>query len=143
MDELVGISFVLFEVAKVKIEQSEKEYRLDVEIPSAALRFVGDGQRRVEDGPLHEIELVSQLYFDDEGTPVPGVAMHVERGFPFLLREALLLTLADIDVGDVQAEDGVEGADDELFLAGFLEDLLESEVDHRVDVEGFSVLFHN
>ena len=107
------------------------------------MRFVRDGSGGVEDGPFHEIELVSQLYFDDEGTPVPGVAMHVERGLPFLLREALLLALPDVDVGDVEAEDGVEGADDELFLAGFLEDLLESEIDHRVDVEGFSVFFHN
>ena len=45
--------------------------------------------------------------------------------------------------GACGVEDGVEGADDELFLAGFLEDLLESEIDHRVDVEWFSFLFHN
>ena len=42
------------------------------------------------------------------------------------------------------ANDGlIMRTDDEVFLAGFLEDLLESEIDHRVDVENVLFVFHN
>ena len=48
----------------------------------------------------------------------------------------------DTDVLDVEPEDLVERADDELFLTGFLENLFESEIDHRVDVKILLLVFH-
>lgn len=62
--------------------------------------------------------------------------MHVVGGPSLLLRQPELLAVSDIDVRNVKPEDGVERADDELRLAGFLEDSFESVVDHRVDVLG-------
>ena len=37
-------------------------------------------------------------------------------------------------INDVEIEESVEGSDDEILFAGFLEDLFESEIDHGVDV---------
>ena len=42
--------------------------------------------------------------------------------------------LGDVDIDDVEAEYGVDRTDEELFLAGLLEDDFETVVDHRVDV---------
>lgn len=51
-----------------------------------------------------------------------------------MVSEPEQLAFADLDVNDVEIEESVEGADDEVFFAGFLEDFLESEIDHGVDV---------
>lgn len=40
---------------------------------------------------------------------------------PFLVCQAELLALADVDVRDIQPEDGVKRTNNELFVSGFFE----------------------
>ena len=134
VDELVWVGHAWVKVTEVEVEQAEEEDGLDVEVPFSSLGLVGDGQGRVEDGALHEVLLRGELDFDDEGAAVGGGAEEVIGGLALVFGEAELLAVADVDVDDVEAEDGVDGADDELFLAGFLENAFESVIDHGVDV---------
>ena len=142
MDEALEIGFLWLQMPDVEVEQAQEEHRLEVVIPFPGLPLLRDGARGVKDGALHEVGLVGELHLDDEGVTVPGVAVHVVGDLAFLFGQTELFALADVDVRDVQVEDGVERTDDELFLAGFLEDLLESEIDHRVDVENLLIVSH-
>ena len=142
VDELSRVNLLWFQVPNVEVQQAQEKDGLEVVVPLSGLAFLRDSPSRVEDGPLHEVRLIGELHFDDERAAIPRVAVHVVSDFAFLLRQAELFALANVDVRDVQAEDGVEGTDDELFLSGILEDLLESEIDHRVDVENLLIVSH-
>ena len=99
---------------------------------------MGDRPGSVEDGPFHIVRLVSKLHLDNERKSVLGLAVPVEGRLPFLVGQAELLALADVDVRDIQPEDGVKRTNNELFVSGFFEYLLESEIDHWVNVEDFA-----
>lgn len=60
------------------------------------------------------------MHFDDERLPVLGGAVHVIGDLSLLLGQAELLALSDVDVLNLQAENGIERTDDELFLSGIL-----------------------
>ena len=142
MNKTGRVCFLGLKMPNVEIEQAEEKDRWEVVVPVSLRPLLSDGSGGVEEGPLHEIGLVGDLHFNDEGPPVLGVTIHVVSDFPLLLGQAGLLALADVDVLDVEPEDLVERTDNELFLAGILEDLLESEIDHRVDVENLLIVSH-
>ena len=139
VDILPGIGKFRIQVADVEIEQAEEKHGRIVVIPFPFLpsllrsRF-GDGEGRVEEGSFQEILLLGNLHLNDELPVVTRFAEEVEDGFAVLFGETDLFALPDVDIRDVEAKDGVERADDEVLVAGFLEDLLESEIDHGVDV---------
>ena len=86
------------------------------------MRRPGDGERGVVDGPFDEERLLDALDLDDELLAVGGGTEKVEAGAAVFGGFALALALADLQVGDVEAEDGVERTDQQFFPAGLLKD---------------------
>ena len=142
MYELLRVDELWFEVTYVEVHQSEEEDGLEVVVPFSSLCLVGDGARGVEDGAFHEEGLVGELNFNYEGLPVARGAEHVEGGLSFLLGESELFAFSDVDVGDVEREDGVEGPDDEILVSRVLENSFEGKIDHWVDVADLLLLSH-
>lgn len=134
MDELLGILPCRVETTQVEVEQSEEENRREVIIPVfACFRVFGcsllDRKRGIEEGPLPEMPLVGDLDFNHKPSVVGGFTEDVETSAVVFCGKSELFALPDVQVLDVEPEDGVEGADEEMFFSGILEDSLETIID--------------
>ena len=128
MDELPRVRVRLpVQPPEVEVEESEEEDVREVEVPCAVASAPSggacDGEGGIVECSLQEELLPCELYLDDELLAVGGGAEEVEACPAVLGGVAELLELADFEVRDVESEDGVEGPDQQVLLAGLLEDL--------------------
>ena len=75
--------------------------------------------------------LLGELNLDDETLAVGRLAVEVETGIAVLPGLSEMLAVADFEIDDVESEDGVERTDQQLFLAGLLENLSTGRVFSR------------